>query len=64
MITETQHFEAMNLCQIAAKYAVSVHILKKWLSSFAPDLKRADGSYIYTPDQVKQIVVACGEFPA
>jgi len=58
-----QNYEAMNLSQLAAKYGVTVHILKKWLCSFAPDLKRPDGSYIYTPDQVRQIVEACGEFP-
>lgn len=59
-----QHnFEAMNLSQIAARYKVSTHILKKWLYTFVPELSRPDGCYIYTPDQVKRIVTSCGEFP-
>lgn len=58
-----RNYDAMNLSQIAAKYRVSTHILKKWLSNFAPELSRPDGCYIYTPDQVKRIVESCGEFP-
>ncbi len=64
MITETQNFEAMSLCQIADKYKVSVYILRKWLSHFLPTLQFPGGAHIYTPIQVKQIIEACGEFPA
>ena len=55
--------EAMTLCQIAKKYGIDIRTLKKWLLHFAQDIKPPIGSIVYTPDQVKKIVEACGEFP-
>ena len=57
-----QLFDALTLCQIAARYKVSTRTVKKWLANFAPDLVRPLGSYIYTPKQVAEIIEACGEF--
>jgi hypothetical protein len=54
--------EPRTLCEIAASYKIDPRTLKKWLAEFLPDLKRPAGTYIYTPDQVKQIIEACGEF--
>jgi transposase len=63
MSLQPQNYNAMNLSQIANRYRVSVYIVKKWLATFAPELSRPDGCYVYTPDQVRIIVEACGEFP-
>jgi hypothetical protein len=63
MSTQQQNYDAMNLSQIANRYRVSVFVLKTWLCNFIPELSRPDGSYTYTPKQVKAIVEACGEFP-
>lgn len=54
----------MTLSEIAARYHVSVPTLKKWLSEFVPSVKTASGCYLFTPDQVKRIIEACGEFPS
>ena len=62
-MSTTTNYKAMNLSQIAAEYRVSVFVLKSWMSTFIPELSRPDGSYTYTPKQVKEIVEACGEFP-
>ncbi len=58
-----QKYESLNLSQIANRYGVTTYILKKWMAQFIPELSRPDKCYTYTPEQVKKIVEACGEFP-
>lgn len=56
-------FKAMNLTDLANKYKVSVKTLKKWMKHFCPEVQLPQNCETYTPDQVKNIVNACGEFP-
>lgn len=63
-IASDEKYQAMSFSQIAAKYKVSVKVLRCWIKTFCPELKRPEKSYIYTPLQINIIVAACGEFPS
>jgi len=54
----------MNLKGLAFQYKTSVKTLKKWMHEFCPEIIRPDKCKTFTPDQVKRIVEACGEFPS
>lgn len=63
-MSEGTNYQPMNLKGIAAKYNTSVKTLKKWMAEFCPEVQKPEGCHTFTPDQVKKIVEACGEFPS
>ena len=55
--------KAMNIEKMARRYNVSRVTFKKWLKNFCPEIQPAPNCKTYTPDQVRRIIEACGEFP-
>lgn len=52
--------EAMNLTQLANQYKVCPKTFKKWIKPFMDEIQKAEGTYIFTPDQVQKIYKRLG----